>query len=439
MRNALADRRPRQPAGRGALGPRAGGPGSPRRGPCVALDPRRPFAGFEPGRPDARPVRDQPGRPPRRGHRRQPRAAAASSPGYLKPLGYDPMLVPTGDEGFRAASASADVELILVDHHMIQGDWRLHDTPGQPPGRRPDRGRSRSTSSARSPARSTCASLTARFPGTSSSSRPTEPAGPRPAARRRRPPRALARGRARGLRPRGGGAPGPDRHAAGQPVRARPRARRARLDDRAELPRPEHRRLGGAGRRPRPDAQRGLADAFSTRPGPAAELRPPPHRSSRGASSGSARWSRPTRRRDLLAAFDHEADPALRTALGTVIGALRPKAAPVGLRLQRLGPTRHTRARPEPDRARSGTDSASSTTTRARGGRALSLARSRGRPVNHRPPARVVSVPWGCVKRTSFLIINISCVFADDPRTEVRSRRAFRRPTPPVGLRGIDR
>ena len=48
--------------------------------------------------------------------------------GYLNALGYDPVLAPTGDEGFRVAADSADVELILVDHHMILGDWRLHDT-----------------------------------------------------------------------------------------------------------------------------------------------------------------------------------------------------------------------------------------------------------------------------------------------------------------------
>ena len=33
---------------------------------------------------------------------------------------------------------------------------------------------------------------------------------------------------------------------------------------------------------------------------------------------------------------DRETDPALRTALSTVIGALRPKAAPTGIRLRRL-------------------------------------------------------------------------------------------------------
>jgi hypothetical protein len=48
--------------------------------------------------------------------------------GFLKELGYDPMLARTGDEGFRTASESADVELILIDNHLVEGAWRLTDT-----------------------------------------------------------------------------------------------------------------------------------------------------------------------------------------------------------------------------------------------------------------------------------------------------------------------
>ena len=40
----------------------------------------------------------------------------------------------------------------------------------------------------------------------------------------------------------------------------------------------------------------------------------------------------------LVAAFDHETDPALRTALGAVIGNLRPRAAPTGVRLRQIAP-----------------------------------------------------------------------------------------------------
>ena len=41
----------------------------------------------------------------------------------------------------------------------------------------------------------------------------------------------------------------------------------------------------------------------------------------------------------LLAAFDADGDPALRTALGAVVGNLRPKAAPTGLRLRQTPPS----------------------------------------------------------------------------------------------------
>lgn len=48
--------------------------------------------------------------------------------GFLKEIGFEPMLEPTGAEGFRAASETADVEAVFVDVHLVQGDWRLHDT-----------------------------------------------------------------------------------------------------------------------------------------------------------------------------------------------------------------------------------------------------------------------------------------------------------------------
>jgi HEAT repeat protein len=47
---------------------------------------------------------------------------------YLKELGYDPDLAPSGDEGFRLAAGSADVELIVIEPSLFQGPWRLIDT-----------------------------------------------------------------------------------------------------------------------------------------------------------------------------------------------------------------------------------------------------------------------------------------------------------------------
>lgn len=47
--------------------------------------------------------------------------------GYLRALGYDASAAASGPEGFRDASSAADVELVMVHQHMIQGDWKLQD------------------------------------------------------------------------------------------------------------------------------------------------------------------------------------------------------------------------------------------------------------------------------------------------------------------------
>src|SRR4029079_19791497 len=48
--------------------------------------------------------------------------------GFLRELGYDPAMAPSGDQGFRLASNSADVALILIQPRLFQGPWRLIDT-----------------------------------------------------------------------------------------------------------------------------------------------------------------------------------------------------------------------------------------------------------------------------------------------------------------------
>jgi CheY-like chemotaxis protein len=48
--------------------------------------------------------------------------------GYLKGLGYDAQLASTGEQGFRMAADSVDVELIAIDPNFVQGHWRLTDT-----------------------------------------------------------------------------------------------------------------------------------------------------------------------------------------------------------------------------------------------------------------------------------------------------------------------
>ncbi len=93
----------------------------------VMLDPRKPFPGSSQVVPVlARVVPSQPA--PRAVVIDGNTARGGQLAGFLKALGYDPKLATTGDEGFRAAAESADVELILIDHHLIRGDWRVVDT-----------------------------------------------------------------------------------------------------------------------------------------------------------------------------------------------------------------------------------------------------------------------------------------------------------------------
>ncbi len=84
---------------------------------------------------------------------------------------------------------------------------------------------------------------------------------------------------------------------------------------------------------PAPNAQRGLADVLidASHPGPlrlsaATQLAKSVQRF--GPLLAADQESK------IVFAFDRETDPALRTALGAVIGALRPKSAPAGLRLR---------------------------------------------------------------------------------------------------------
>lgn len=297
----------------------------------VALDPRRPFAGSSRVVPVLAQFVTNQG-PPRAVVIDGNLARGSQLSGHLKAFGYEPVLVPTGVEGFRVASESADVELIVIDHHMIAGDWRLHDTLSNlradartagvpvyvvgPLGRRVD-----------------LASLTTRFPGVRFL---VTPAGPGPLEQQ--------------LAIVGRPSPVSDQERAGYAREAAELL--ARIAGRPNSPfEPDlaavepalavalntpGTSLGASavmGDVADPNAQRGLADVLID-PGKSLPLR----------LSAASQLARSVRRfgplvaadqeAKLLAAFDREADPALRTALGAVVGALRPKATPVGLRLR---------------------------------------------------------------------------------------------------------
>jgi CheY-like chemotaxis protein len=302
----------------------------------VTLDPRKPFAGSSRvvpvlaqfvttgSNPRALVIDGNPGR-------------GGQLVSFLKTLGYDSVLAPTGAEGFRMASESADFELILLDHHLIQGDWRLHDTLANlkadartagipvhvvgPLAREPD-----------------LASLTERFPGVRFIVSPTTPQilGEQLAIVGRPTPISAEE------------RTGYAREAAAllAQIAARPQGPfhqdLARIEPELtialSIPDTSLAASAALGDVADPDAQRGLADVLID-PSKPAELR----------LSAAAQLAKSAQRfgalvsadqeAKLLEAFDGATDPALRTALGTVIGALRPKAAPTGVRLRRLNAT----------------------------------------------------------------------------------------------------
>ena len=55
-------------------------------------------------------------------------ARGSQATALLREVGYDPVLAPTGPEGFRQAAGSADVELILLEPSLFDGAWTLGDT-----------------------------------------------------------------------------------------------------------------------------------------------------------------------------------------------------------------------------------------------------------------------------------------------------------------------
>jgi HEAT repeat protein len=252
--------------------------------------------------------------------------------GYLKELGYDPILATTGDDGFRRAAESADVELILLDNHLIRGNWRLTDT----------------LANLRSDARTAGIPvyivgpldldvklnyMRSSFPEVKFLLRPDNAAllehqlGGRPAGLSDAERVAYAQGATALLaqiaaRP---GSPFEPELAIAEP------ALTTALNTAAGVP--AAMALGDVAM---PDAQRGLADVVLD-PSKPAELR----RSTAAMLTRSIQRFGPLVAADqetrLLAAFDQESDPALRSALAAALGALRPKPALAGVRIQQYG------------------------------------------------------------------------------------------------------
>ena len=301
----------------------------------VGLDPRCPFAGssrvvpvlaqFAANRQVARAlvIDGNPGR-------------GGRLAGQLKALGFEPVVAPTGDEGFRVAAESADVELILADHHMIQGPWRLHDTLANlradartagipvyvvgPLGREPD-----------------LASVGVRFPGVRFLVTPDSPETLKQELSIAGFPEPLSAGERSGYAREASALLG----AIGSRPNSTYTADLGRVEPAltAALNTPGNGAgvLPALGDVPDANAQRSLADV-ALDPSKAAGLR-------LAASSQLARSVQAfgplvsaDQEAKLLAAFDAEPDPALRGAFGAVVGALRPEPAQAGVRLRAVRP-----------------------------------------------------------------------------------------------------
>jgi hypothetical protein len=246
------------------------------------------------------------------------------------------VLEPTGADGFKTAAESADIEMILIDHHMIQGNWRLHDT----------------LSNLKADARTAgvpvyvvaplnkeadLLSLGERFPGVKFLVQPTSPETLKDQlayAAPQRPETFSAEDRASYAQ---------EAAALLAKVAARPGSPFERDLARIEPtltaalanPGTSVAAMAALGDVALPDAQRGLADTLID------PSKPVPLRLSAASQlAKSVQRFGPlvaaAQEAKLLAAFDRETDPALRTALGTVIGSLRPKAASTGARLRKL-------------------------------------------------------------------------------------------------------
>lgn len=250
--------------------------------------------------------------------------------GDLNALGYESLLAPTGDKGFRAAADSADVELILVDPHSIEGSWRLVDT----------------LSNLRSDARTSeiptyvvgplkmevdLAPTLANFPGVKFVVTPPNAA-------------SLERqigGRPSGLSPEARAAYAQEAGALLAEIAARPGSPfepdLARVEPALAFalnaPSTSLSISSTLGDVPDAGAQRGLADVLLDPSKPA-----PLRLNSAAQLARSLQRFGPLVTADqevaLAVALDRERDPALRAGLASVVGALRPKSAPVGARLR---------------------------------------------------------------------------------------------------------
>ena len=265
----------------------------------------------------------------------------------LQAIGYEPEVVASGADAFRASAESADVELILIEPSALQGAWNLRDTlanlradsrtAGLPvivfgPLDLRDRLGTMLDDSR------TGFTVTPTDPDTSRDilDRQLSAMGARPLSADER----LGYGQA---------AAGLLRVVASRPngplaidlARAEPA-----LSQALTVPTAAASAAAALGDVPGPDAQRSLASVVLD------SGRPAPLRLGAGASlARSIQKFGPLltadQERQLVGSIDSEPDPAVKGALSAVYGALRPEPSASGRRLQSFLPARPPTAEPE--------------------------------------------------------------------------------------------
>ncbi|HZW29268.1 MAG TPA: HEAT repeat domain-containing protein, partial [Isosphaeraceae bacterium] len=295
----------------------------------VALDPGRPFAGSSRVVPVL--ARFLVNQPASRAVVIDGNAARGGQlVGFLRELGYEPVLAATGDQGFRTAAESADVELILIDPHLVQGNWRLIDT----------------LSNLKADSRTAGIPvyvvgplnldiqlnyLASSFPGLKFLVTPTSAAlleqqlGGRPTGLSDDEKAGYAREAAQ-LLAQLSAKPG----SPFEPDLKRIEPALAAALNNAQTSLAASAALGDV---PDPSAQRGLADALLDPSKPAQMRLGTAYQLTRSIQRFGPLVSADQEVK-LVTALNQEADPVLQTALAAVIGALRPKPASAGRRLQ---------------------------------------------------------------------------------------------------------
>lgn len=267
----------------------------------------------------------------------------------LKELGYATHVARTGAEGFQAASEGADVELILVDAHQIGGPWRLVDV----------------LSNLQADARTASipvyvvgplsqqAALDATFknyPRVKFLVTPTDASileqqlGGRPTEFTDQERAAYAT-EAASLLARIASQPG-------SPFETDLKQAENALSVALNTPTTNLAASSALGDVPDAGAQRGLADTVLD-PSKPVELRLASARQLARSIQRFGPLVAADQEARLLSSFDQEREPAVRIALATILGALRPKPAQTGARLQHLNalpaqPTPASESAPSP-------------------------------------------------------------------------------------------